>query len=78
MAAKVTERLWEIGDIVWVLEAWGGRPSEAVYLGGRPWNGLAGNIDSGYSNLQFGYSFSGSRRNLDYLLIRRTLSEWGQ
>ncbi len=42
MAAKVTERLWEIGDIVWVLEAWGGRPSEAVYLGGRPWNGLAG------------------------------------
>ena len=23
MAAKVTERLWEIGDIVNVLEAWG-------------------------------------------------------
>ena len=35
MAAKVTERLWEIGDIVGVLEAWEAAPSEAVYLGGR-------------------------------------------
>ena len=42
MAAKVTERLWEIGDIVGVLEAWEVALSEAVYLGGRPWNGLAG------------------------------------
>jgi hypothetical protein len=39
-ATKVTERLWEIGDIV--VGSVGGHPSEAVYLGGRPWNGLAG------------------------------------
>jgi hypothetical protein len=42
MAAKVTERLWEIGDIVGGVGSVGGRPSEAVCLGGRPWNGLAG------------------------------------
>jgi len=32
MAAKVTKRLWDIGDIVGVLEA-RGRPSEAVLSG---------------------------------------------
>jgi hypothetical protein len=29
-AAKVTERLWKIGDNVWGVESEGGRPSEAV------------------------------------------------
>jgi hypothetical protein len=32
------------------------------------------NIDSGYPNLQLDTRSSGSRRNLDYLLIRRTLT----
>jgi hypothetical protein len=36
------------------------------------------NIDSGYSSFQLDTRSSGSRRNLDYLLIRRTLSEWGR
>jgi hypothetical protein len=35
MAARVTERLWEIGDIVGGVGSVGGRPSEAVYLGGK-------------------------------------------
>jgi hypothetical protein len=33
------------------------------------------NIDSGYPNFQLDTRDSGSRRNLDYLFIRRTLSE---
>ena len=33
------------------------------------------NIDSGYRDFQLDTRDSGSRRNLDYLLIRRTLSE---
>ena len=32
------------------------------------------NIDSGYPNFQLDTRSSGSRRDLDYLLIRRTLS----
>ena len=32
------------------------------------------NIDSGYSNFQLDSRSSGSRRNLDYILIRRTLT----
>jgi len=41
--------------------------------GGRLWNGLAENIDSGQSNFQLGTRSSGSRRNLAYLLIRHPL-----
>jgi hypothetical protein len=42
MAANVTKRLWEIGDIVDVLEAWEAAKWGAPYLGEKPWNGLAG------------------------------------
>ena len=41
MAAKVTKRLWEIGDIVGVLKREVAQARRS-YLGGRPWNGLAG------------------------------------
>jgi hypothetical protein len=33
------------------------------------------NIDSGYPNFQLDTCSSGSRRNLDYLLTRRTLTD---
>jgi hypothetical protein len=42
IAVTITERLCEIGDNVWGVGSAGGRPSEAVCLGGRPWNGLCG------------------------------------
>jgi hypothetical protein len=42
MAAKGNRAALGIGDIVGSVGSVGGRPSEAVYLGGRPWNGLAG------------------------------------
>ena len=53
----------------------GGRPSEAVYLG-RKGHGMVWreNIDSGYPNFQLDTRSSGSRRNLGYILIRRTLT----
>ena len=67
MAATVTERLWEIGDIVGVLEAW-----EAAQVERSSWEEGHGmvwpeNIDSGYSNFQLDTRSSGPRRNLDYL-----------
>ena len=70
MAAKVTERLWEIGDIVGVLKAWEAaqvRRSIQEEGHGMVW---PENIDSGYPNFQLVTRSSGSRRNLDYLLIR--------
>jgi hypothetical protein len=67
MAATVTERLWEIGDIVEVLKAW-----EAAQVRRSSWEEGHGmvqpeNIDSGYPNFQLDTRSCGSRRNLDYL-----------
>jgi hypothetical protein len=61
-----------------MLEAW-----EAAQVGRSSWEEGHGmvwpeNIDSGYSNFQLDTRSSGSRRNLDYLLSRRTLKEWGR
>ena len=46
-----------------------------AYLGGNHGMVYPKNIDSGQSNFQLDTRSSGSRRNMDYLLIRRTLSE---
>jgi hypothetical protein len=53
----------------------GGRPSEGG-LPGRKGHGMVWreNIDSGCPNFQLDTGPSGSRRNLDYLPIRRTLT----
>ena len=42
MAAKVTERLGEIGDIVGVLEVWEAAQVRRSTSEEGPWNGLAG------------------------------------
>jgi hypothetical protein len=69
MAARVTERLWEIGDVVNVLEGW-----EAAKRGAPIWEKSHGmvqpeNIDSGHSNFQLDTRCGGYSRNLDYLLV---------
>ena len=69
MAAKVTERLWEIGDIVNVVRGMGGCQVRAPI-----WEESHGmvqpeNIDSGHSNFQLDTRCGGYSRNLDYLLV---------
>ena len=68
MAARVTERLWEIGDIVNV--SMGGCQVRRAPI----WKKSHGmvqpeNIDSGHSNFQLDTRCGGYSRNLDYLLV---------
>jgi hypothetical protein len=69
MAARVTERLWEIGDIVNVL-GHGRLPSEAPLSGRKAmeWFSQKTSI-AGIQIFQLDTRCGGYSRNLDYLLV---------